>query len=147
MFSFLKDMRDKATAEASKWRDKETAEAMVAVMCAVAHADGALEAQEKAKFASMITTHPILKQFDRGVLVAKWNDLCQLYELDADIGHDAALKELTDVSKNSPEQKRIAIIRLGVAAAKADGDFEAEERLILVRCCQALAVSPADIGL
>ena len=49
MFDFFKNAASDLQAAASKFRDKEAAEAVVAIMVGVANADGEFEPEEKKK--------------------------------------------------------------------------------------------------
>lgn len=148
MFGFLKTALADLQAEAAKYADRETAEAIVAVMTGCAYADGALEPEEKAKLAGAFKINPILKQYETGVLLAKHNELAEQCEFDIEIGLDACLKELNDVArKGADEGKRLAILKLGVASAKADGEVEPAEREFLTRACRVLGLQPSQVGL
>ncbi len=147
MFGLLKDKLGDLTATAGRFRDKETAEAIVAIMTGTAFADGELEEAEKKKMVAAFRTHPILSQYDAAILTRKHEELASQFGLDTDLGLDACLKELRDVGSKAPAEKRQTILRLGVASAKADGEIEPAERAFLSRCADALGVSLADVGL
>lgn len=148
MLNFFKAKLDDLSAAASKFRDRETAEAIVAVMTGTAYADGELEASEKQKLASAFRIHPVLKQYDTSILTNKFADLSTQFDLDVDVGFDACISELRDMTRQgASEEKRIAVLRMGVAAAKADGEIEDAERAFLVRCANTLGLSPSQVGL
>ena len=147
MLQFFKDRMSDLQASASRYKDKETAEAIVAIMTGVAYADGELEREEKAKMAGAFRINPILSQFDFSVLTKKFDELSNQCEFDADVGLDACIKELKDVGSNATMEKRITIMRLGVASAKADGEIEDKERQFLARCGEVLGVQLSDVGL
>ncbi len=148
MLNFFKAKINEGFAELAKFNDKESAEAVVAVMCGTSHADGELEDAEKKKFIAGISVNPILKQFDQSVLIGKWSSLSAQFDFDTDIGLDACIKELEDVKRRgTPEEKRIAILRMGVASAKSDGEIEPAERAFLLRASAALDIAPSQIGL
>jgi tellurite resistance protein len=148
MLGFLKAKFDASLAEWSKFSDKETAEAVVAIMCGTSYADGELQASEKEKFTKALSISPILKQFDKSILIAKWNELATQLEFDIDVGIEACIKELQDVvRKGSSEEKRIAILRMGVAAAKSSGEIDPAERAFLANAASTLGVALSQIGL
>lgn len=147
MLGFLKERLGDLQAGAQRYKDKETAEAIVAIMTGVAYADGELEDAEKKKMAAAFKTHPILSQFDMSILTKKFDELASQCDFDADIGMDACLKELKDVGSSGAMDKRITILRLGVASAKADGEIEDEERKFLARCADTLGVQLSEVGL
>jgi len=146
MFGLLKEKLAGLGAEAARYRDKQTAEAVVAVMTGVAFADGELEEGEKAKMTQAWRSHPIMSQFELGVLTGKFSQLSGQFALDTDLGLDACLKELEDI-KAAPMEKRVVVMRLGIAAAKADGEIEPAERAFLQRCAQTLGIDLREVGL
>lgn len=147
MFGALKNLISDAKAEYSRFNDKESAEGIIAIMVGTAYADGELESSEKDKIVKALRVNPILKQFDQSILIAKFNELDEQCQFDAGVGQDACIKELREAAKNAPEEKRIAIGRMGVAAAKADGEVEEGEVAFLRRAADALSLSPSQIGL
>lgn len=147
MFGFLKGLAGDAQAQFAKFRDKETAEGVVAIMVGTANADGNFEPEEKAKFIKAMDVNPVLKQFDRSMLIGKANELQNQFDFDTDAGLDACLKELREAARGADEEKRIAIARMGVAAAKADGEIEPQERAFLANACNVLGISPTQVGL
>lgn len=147
MFGFLKGKIDDIAAEAKKFGDKQTAEAIVAVMTGTAFADGTLESEEKAKLVAAFKINPILKQYPTAVLIAKFNELAEQAEFDNDTGLDACIKEVQDVARSANDEKRAAIMRMGIAAAKADGEIEPAERAFLARVANVLGVNARDFGI
>lgn len=147
MFGFVKDRLSDLQATAARFKDKETAEAIVAIMTGVAHADGELEDAERKKMMQAFSGHPILSQYEISVLTKKFSELCGQFSLDTDLGLDACIKELQDVGSRATQEKRITILRLGIATAKADGEIEPAERAFLARCCSTLGVQASEVGL
>jgi tellurite resistance protein len=131
----------------TKFNDKEAGEGVVAMMVGTSNADGEFEPAEKAKFVKALEVNPILKQFDKSVLLTKARELQDQFDFDTDMGIDACLKELREASKGASEEKRIAIARMGVAAAKADGEVEPAELAFLTKACAALNLTPSQVGL
>lgn len=139
---------DSATQQAAqlatKFKDKQTAEALIAVMTGTAHVDAdGLEDKERAKMKDSFDLHPILKQFDRAVLLKKFGELCNAFQLDKEEGIEACLSELRDVAQADLD-KRKAVMRMGRAMAAADGEVDDAERAFLILCCRALRLDPAE---
>jgi tellurite resistance protein TerB len=148
LLNFFKSKLSDLEAAASRFNDRETAEGIVAVMTGTAYADGELEESEKKKLVGGFKINPILKQYDQSILFAKHRELAEQLEFDVDSGFDACLKELRDVvSRGASEEKRIAIMRMGVATAKADGEIEPAERTFLLKCASVLGVAADQVGL
>ncbi len=130
MFGFLKEKLNAGAAEFAKFRDKEAAEAVVAIMTGAAFADGDMEPAEKAKLSRAFGINPVLKQFDTG------------------IGEAAALKELRELAaQGAAEDKRLAVLRMGMAAAMADGELEEAEATFLRKAASALGLHSSQVGL
>lgn len=144
--SFFKNLMADAQAGYARFNDRETAEAIVAIMTGCAYADGELEPAEHAKLAKAFTVSPILKQFDQGVLIAKFKALDVQFEFDVGMGTAACLKELADIAQAN-EDKRTAVLRMGMAAAMADGELESAERAFLIRAADVLGVPASAVGL
>ena len=148
MLGFIKAKFGDLEAAAAKFRDKETAEAVVAIMCGTSYADGELEDAEKKKLIGAFKVNPVLKQYDTSMLLGKFNELAEQCDFDRDVGQDACLKELADVAgRGASEEKRLAILRMGVASAKADGEVEEAERAFLARAAQTLGLQLSQAGL
>ena len=148
MFGFLKEKLNAGAAEFATFRDREAAEAVVAIMIGAADADGELEASETAKLAKAFGINPVLKQFDTSVLLAKYRELVEQYEFDTGIGEAAALKELRDLAAQGvAEDKRLAVLRMGMAAAVADGELEDAEAVFLRKAASALGLHASQVGL
>lgn len=145
MFALFKDKLDHIHASYSKFKDKETAEAVVAIMTGTAYADGELEDAEKKKLIAAFRVNPVLKQFDTSVLLRKFNELSEQAEFDHEVGLDACIKEIRDVSVSADEEKRLAILRMGVAAAKADGEIEPAEVKFLQRAALQLGLQLSQV--
>lgn len=146
VLGFFRQASTDTAAALDRFKDKQTAEAMVAILTGTSFADGELEAAEKKKIIDNFNLNPMLKKFDNGILLSKFNELSSHFTLDIDEGHEACLKELRDISGKPVEQKQ-AIMRAGAMAAKADGDFEQSERVFLGRCCDVLGLSREDFNL
>lgn len=144
MMAWFKAKAGELGALVGRYNNKETAEAIVAVMCGVTYADGEAKPAEKAKFAAAIRINPILKQFDATLLLKKWNDLAEQCEFDGASGLDACLKELADVAGAEKPQK-VIILKLGMAAAKADGDAGAQEQRFIDRAAAVLCVDLSEL--
>ena len=90
----------------------------------------------------------MLKQFDTSVLLAKYRELAEQYEFDTGIGEAAALKELRDLAgQGAAEDKRLAVLRMGMAAAMADGEIEETEAAFLRKAASALGLHASQVGL
>ena len=135
-----------AQAIAGRYRDRQTAEALVAVLIGTAMADGQKEAGEIEKIRAAFVKHPVLKQYDSSVLNRKLSDLLDGFSLDTQEGLSGCLRELRDI-QDKPSDQREAVMRMGVMIAKADGEVEGEERDFLRDCATTLYLDPVKFSL
>ena len=67
------------------------------------------------------------------------------FSFDQDIGKGEAMKYVV-LLKDKPESAQLAL-RVGIAVAKSDGDFDPEERKVACNICAVLGFNPADYQL
>lgn len=146
MLNFLKEKMNDVQKAASRMVNRETAEAIVAVMTGVAYADGTFEPKEREKMVNAFRVHPVLAMFETRTLMEKFQELELCFTLDAALGHDACLKEIRDTAKRASEEQRLMILRIGLMVAKADGELEQEELAFLLRAAEVLGVPRDAIG-
>lgn len=125
-------------------RDKDLLEGAMAATAMISAADGQVEPQEKAKLARFLETHELMKHFDRSEAIRLFNGYVQELEFDLDMGGDTCLKQIREVSG---EEKRQLVARLAIAIAKADGEFEPEEKVAAAKIVDALNLNKAEFGL
>ncbi len=130
---------------------KEDAEAIVAVMTGVAFSDGELEEAEKQKLFKSFGAHPVLSKHSSMDLGKKYKEIISAYDIDIEVGKAAVRKEFQDVlSKmgSSPDRERaLGILRMGVAAARSDGEIEATERDFISELATMAGIQPKELGL
>jgi tellurite resistance protein len=141
MMDWLRSRFGDLSSGIDRWRDTQTAEAIVAIMCGATYADGQADPEERQKFAQACRINPVLKQYEAPVLLRKWEDLAVQCEFDHVTGLDACEKELRDISGKKLEQREM-VLKLGMVAARAKGGAEPspEEMAWLTRCARTLGV-------
>ena len=145
MLNFLKDRLADLKAGAAKFaRDRDFAEGTMAVCAMVANADGQVEPEERRKIGQFIRASDYFQGFDHTELVNLFERYSGFYEWDAEIGHDRCLKEIGQVRG---DEKRLLIVRVGMAIARADGELEPAERDAMQRVCRVLGLDPTEFGL
>lgn len=135
-----------AAMAVARFNDRQTAEAVVAIMVGTSWADGQREPEEDAKIRMAFAKHPILSKFDQTALMRKFVELNDGFALDVEDGLANCLKELRDIAGKDVEKSK-AVMRMGKAAAMADGEAEPAERGFLARCAKELFLDPAEFGL
>jgi tellurite resistance protein TerB len=126
-------------AEMARWKSKDAAFASLAIVALTAGSDGEVEPQERKAGADFVRKGDLFKAFDRGELATALEG----YYAKAT---DAILKEdLIDViRKVKGTDYARSVVRVGVAIANSDGEFEAGEKEVLREVCAALGLPPED---
>jgi tellurite resistance protein TerB len=149
MFNWLKQnaeqARSKLTAEAAKFKNRSFMEAVVSGCALVAAADGNIDASEKQKMAGFIERADELKHFDMRQVIEVFKKAAGDFEFDYEIGKATALKAISKI-KGNDEQARL-LVRVVCAIGAADGDFDAQEKAIVVEIARELGLDPKDFDL
>lgn len=125
-------------------KDKDLLEGAMAATAMISAADGLVEPQEKAKLARFLETHELMREFDRGEAIRLFNSYVQELEFDFAMGGDTCLKQIREVRG---DEKRQLVARLAIAIAKADGEFEPEEKTAALKIIDALNLNRSEFGL
>lgn len=149
VMNWLKNNTAKAraglAAEVSKFKNRTFMEAVVSGCALVAAADGSIDASEKQKMAGFIERADELKHFDMRQVIKVFQKTTGDFEFDHDIGKATALKTIGKI-KGNKEQARL-LVRIVCAIGAADGDFDAQERAMVVEIARELGLDPADFDL
>ncbi|WP_426576442.1 tellurite resistance TerB family protein [Xenorhabdus stockiae] len=137
--------REELTNQVGRFKNKKFMEGTVAVCAHVAMASNGVSSEEKQKMVGFIKSSPELKVFDTTEIIDFFNKLVSSYEFDADIGKGEAMKYIMAL-KQQPEAAQLAL-RVGIAVAKSDGDFDNDEKNAAREICTALGFVPADFDL
>lgn len=132
-------------AEASKWKNKDFMEAIVAATVLIAAADGSIDAAEKAKMMGYVQRSDELKHFDPKTVIDTFNKLAGNFDFDYSIGKAEALKVINRVKAND-EQARM-VVRVAMVIGASDGDFDNDEKAAVRTICAELGLAPADFDL
>jgi len=88
---------------------------------------------------------PELSIFDTNEVIQFFEKLVTSFSFDMEVGKGETMKYILAL-KNKPEQAQLAV-RVGIAVAKSDGDFDATEQANAREIIQALGFQPAEFGL
>ncbi|WP_416777365.1 tellurite resistance TerB family protein [Xenorhabdus budapestensis] len=150
--SFLNKIKSALTAgreelvnQVGRFKNRKFMEGTVAVCAHIAMASNGVSSEEKQKMVGFIKNSPELKVFDTTEIIEFFNKLVSSYEFDADIGKGEAMKYIMAL-KQQPEAAQLAL-RVGIAVAKSDGDFDNDEKNAAREICAALGFAPADFEL
>ncbi|MBQ0832411.1 tellurite resistance TerB family protein [Marinobacter sp.] len=137
--------RSKLTAEASKFKNRSFMEAVVSGCALVAAADGDIDSSEKQKMAGFIERADELKHFDMRQVIEVFQKTASDFEFDHGIGKASALKAIGKI-KGNDDQARL-LVRVVSAIGAADGDFDAQEKAVVVEIARELGLNPEDFDL
>ena len=146
--SFLTSLKTKAgelKTEALKFKNKDFMNAAMAGSALMALADGAISAEEKQKMVKFIETHDTLSIFTTNDVIKSFQDFVGQLEFDKDIGEAKAYQALGKMKSNA-EASRL-LVRMVIAIASADGNFDATEKAVAIKICKELAISPSEFEL
>jgi tellurite resistance protein TerB len=145
---FLNDLKTKASelkTEALKFKNKEFLEAAMAGSALIAMADGKISSEEKQKMIKFIENHDALSIFTTSDVIKAFQDFVGQIEFDNDIGEAKAFLALGKMKSNA-EAGRL-LIRMMIAIASSDGNFDSQEQAVAAKIAKELALNPAEFGL
>lgn len=125
-------------------RDAGFMKATMAACALMAAADGEIEEAEKKKTAGYIERSPDLKNFDRTECLRAFSAFAEELQFDFDMGKDSCLKAIGSVT--DPEKANL-VMRLAIAIARSDGEFEADEKRVAGEIAKRLGLPPHEYGL
>lgn len=146
--NFLSQLKAKASelkTEALKFKNKDFLNAAMAGSALVAMADGSISSEEKQKMIKFIENNDALSVFTTSDVIKAFQDYVGQLEFDKDIGEAKAYQALGKMKTNS-EAARL-LVRMIIAIASSDGNFDAQEMKVAVRIAKELAVDPAEFEL
>ncbi|MGJ0484621.1 MAG: tellurite resistance TerB family protein [Methylomicrobium sp.] len=146
--SFLSQLKSKASelkTEALKFKNKDFLNAAMAGSALVAMADGSITGEEKQKMIKFIESNEALSVFTTSDVIKAFQDFVGQLEFDKDIGEAKAYQALGKIKSNN-EAARL-LIRMIIAIASSDGNFDTAEKKVAVRIANELGVSAAEFEL
>lgn len=123
------------SSEVQKYRSKDLLQAIVSGSTMIAFADGNASAAEKQKLMGYIRNSEQLKVFDTDKVIESFNQCLGRFEFDSTIATGEALLKVS-AFKGKPEAH--LIVRVCLAIANADGQFDTSEQRVLEEICNSL---------
>ncbi len=145
---FLSDLKTKANelkTEVLKFKNKDFLEAAMAGSALIAMADGKISSEEKQKMIRFIENHDALSIFTTSDVIKAFQDFVGQIEFDKDIGEAKAFAALGKM-KSNVEASRL-LVRMIIAIASSDGNFDAQEQVVAAKIAKELALNLAEFGL
>ena len=146
--NFLAGLKTKAgelKTEAMKYKNKDFLNAAMAGSALVAMADGNVSAEEKQKMIKFIESNDALSIFPTSDVIKSFQDFVNQLEFDKDIGEAKAFQALGKM-KSNVEASRL-LVRMIIAVASADGNFDANEKVVASKIAKELNISPSEFEL
>ncbi|WP_024297192.1 tellurite resistance TerB family protein [Methylomicrobium lacus] len=146
--SFLSQLKSKASelkTEAMKFKNKDFLNAAMAGSALIAMADGSITGEEKQKMIKFIESNDALSVFTTSDVIKAFQDFVGQLEFDKDIGEAKAYQALGKMKSNN-EAARL-LMRMIIAIASSDGNFDANEKKVAVKIAGELNVNPSEFEL
>lgn len=146
--NFLNKLKTKAgelKTEALKYKNKDFLNASMAGSALIAMADGSISSEEKQKMIKFIESHDALSIFTTNDVIKAFQDFVAQIEFDKDIGEAKAYQALGKMKSNT-EASRL-LMRMIIAIAASDGDFDDTEKKVAIKIAKELAVNPSEFEL
>ena len=139
------DMSAQAKTQVGKFKNKDFANASMAICALIAAADGSIDPEERRKTAGFISSNDVLSIFPASELLEKFNHFAGKLEADYDFGKVEAIQALSKL-KSKPDAAR-AVIQVGIIIGGADGNFDADEKQAVREACNAVGIPPSEFDL
>ena len=146
--NFLSQLKTKANelkTEALKFKNKDFLNAAMAGSALIAMADGSISSTEKQKMIKFIESNDALSIFTTSDVIKAFQDFVSQLEFDKEIGEAKAYQAIGKMKSNS-EASRL-LVRMIIAIASSDGNFDQDEKKIAVKIAKELALNPSEFEL
>jgi tellurite resistance protein TerB len=146
--NFLSRLKTKAgelKTEALKYKNKDFLNAAMAGCALISMADGSVSSEEKQKMIKFIESNDALSVFTTSDVIKAFQDYVSQLEFDKDIGEAKAYQSLHKMKSNA-EASRL-LVRMIIAVAASDGDFDAQEQIVAGKIIRELGMSPSEFDL
>lgn len=146
--SFLSQLKTKASelkTEALKFKNKDFLNAAMAGSALIAMADGNISSEEKQKMIKFIESNDALSVFTTSEVIKAFQDFVGQLEFDKDIGEAKAYEALGKMKSNEAASR--LLVRMIIAIASADGNFDDQEKKIAVKIITELRLAAAEFEL
>ncbi|AUH00682.1 tellurite resistance TerB family protein [Pectobacteriaceae bacterium CE70] len=137
--------RSELTKQVGRYKNKKFMQGTVAVCARIAVASDGVSAEEKQKMIGFLQASPELKVFETKEVIEFFNELVTSFNFDYDIGKGETMKYILAL-KDQPEAAQLAV-RVGIAVAKSDGNFDQDEQSAVREIAVALGFTAAEFGL
>jgi len=140
VFGAATKVKDEAMAEVSKLQRQDDVISLLAIIALVSGADGVVEPEESAMAVDFVKNGDVFKGFDRSMLATRLD--ANFKKCVNPIMRDDLIDDVRGIS-DEPDTAR-KVLRAGIAIAMSDGEFEPEEKEVLLEVCEVLKLNPTD---
>ena len=128
-----------------QFNDKDFLIASLAASALVTMADGVISAKEKQKMVLFIDGYGQLALAPMDEIISTFQGFVSQLESDRDVGQAKAYALLRKIKEN-PEQARL-LVNMIIAIGFADGHFDEQERMVVIKIITELGLVPAEFEL
>lgn len=139
------EMQSQLVSQVKQYKNKNFADATIAVCALVAAADGNIDAEERRKTAGFISSNDTLAVFEVSQLQKTFNEFCDKLTNDFDFGKIDLLQVISKLKKSQPQAR--AAVQVGIIIGKADGNFDEDEKKVICDICLALGLDKSEFDL
>lgn len=132
-------------AQFSQLEGHTLARAYGAACAMIAHADGWPTLDERRRMLGVIRRTSELGAIGAASVERAFQEISEWLVQDVDVGERRALMQVMKVAGREAESRWL--VEACCAVAAADGGYDAEEREVAVRICDALGLDAAEFGL
>lgn len=146
--NFLSRLKSKASelkTDVLKYKNKDFLNAAMAGSALVSMADGSVSTEEKQKMIKFIESNDALSVFTTSDVIKSFQEFVGQLEFDKDIGEAKAYQALGKMKSNA-EASRL-LVRMIIAVASSDGNFDANEKAVAGKIAKELGLSPSEFEL
>jgi len=141
----LKRKSSELKTEVMKFKNKDFLNAAVGGSVLMSMADGSVSSEEKQKMMRFMENYEALSVFSGKEIVDAFQNIMTQIEFDKDLGEAKAYDAIRKM-KGKDDAARL-IMRLTIAIAGADGNFDDDEKQVARRIATELSIDPAEFEL
>ena len=131
--------------KAGQFKNKDFANASMAMCALIAAADGTIDPEERRKTAALIGANDVLAIFPPAELRDNFDQYCDKLERDYDFGKVEVIGVLGKLKKKQDQAR--AVLQIGIIIGGADGNFDEHERKAVKEACFAVGIDPTEFDL
>lgn len=136
------DMSEQLKTKTGQLKNKDFANASMAMCALIAAADGSIDPGERSKVAGFIGSNDVLSIFPVADLQETFGKYCKKLESDYDFGKIEAVQAISKL-RSKPDQAR-AVIQVGIIIGGADGNFDDDEKRAVRDACNAVGIDSGE---